>query len=130
MEHIIAKLLQEFEHGRMSRRQLIKSLAATAASSMATSPAAAGAAEGRIFKARAFNHVSYQVADYRKSRDFYAGLFGMNRVVRMPAWDQGFPIPRPKGSRHHQSAITSPNDIESSRRRFWVDYTMSIVWGR
>src|SRR2546428_7198317 len=77
MEPIIAKLLQEFEHGRMNRRQLIKSLAATAASSMATSPAAAGAPEGRVFKATAFNHVSYQVADYRKSRDFYAGLFGM-----------------------------------------------------
>ena len=76
MEHIIAKLLQEFEHGRMSRRQLIQSLAAAAASSIAASPAVA--AEGQTFKATAFNHVSYQVADYRKSRDFYAGLFGMN----------------------------------------------------
>jgi len=28
-------------------------------------------------QATAFNHVSYQVADYRKTRDFYAGLFGM-----------------------------------------------------
>jgi len=78
MEHIIANLLQEFEHGRMSRRQLIQSLAAVAASSIATSgAAAAAAAEGKVFKATAFNHVSYQVADYRKSRDFYAGLFGM-----------------------------------------------------
>ena len=78
MERIIARLLQEFEHGRMSRRQLIQSLAATAASSaFATPPAAAAAAEGQVFKATAFNHVSYQVADYRKSRDFYAGLFGM-----------------------------------------------------
>jgi catechol 2,3-dioxygenase-like lactoylglutathione lyase family enzyme len=76
MEHLIAKLLQEFEHGRMSRRQLIQALAATAASSIATSPAAEGA-EGQVFKATAFNHVSYQVADYKKSRDFYAGLFGM-----------------------------------------------------
>src|SRR5262249_42755951 len=33
--------------------------------------------EDQVFKATAFNHVSYQVADYRKSRDFYAGLFGM-----------------------------------------------------
>ena len=78
MEHIIAKLLQEFEHGRMSRRQLIQSLAGIAASSVAASPVAGAAADGRIFKATAFNHVSYQVADYRKSRDFYAGLFGMN----------------------------------------------------
>ena len=76
MEQIIATLLHEFEHGRMSRRQLIQSLAAIAASSIAPS-ADAAAADGQVFKATAFNHVSYQVADYRKSRDFYAGLFGM-----------------------------------------------------
>jgi catechol 2,3-dioxygenase-like lactoylglutathione lyase family enzyme len=76
MEHVIAKLLHEFEHGRMSRRQLIQSLAAAAAPSIALAPPAA-APEGPVFKATAFNHVSYQVADYRKSRDFYAGLFGM-----------------------------------------------------
>jgi catechol 2,3-dioxygenase-like lactoylglutathione lyase family enzyme len=76
MEHVIAKLLHEFEHGRMSRRQLIQSLAAAAAPSIALAPPAA-APEGPVFKATAFNHVSYQVADYRESRDFYAGLFGM-----------------------------------------------------
>ena len=76
MEHVIAKLLHEFEHGRMSRRQLIQSLAAAAAPSIALAQPAA-APEGPVFKATAFNHVSYQVADYRKSRDFYAGLFGM-----------------------------------------------------
>ena len=63
--------------GRLSRRKLILSLAATAASQIGTSPAAAAQPEGRVFKATAVNHVSYQVADYRKSRDFYAGLFGM-----------------------------------------------------
>jgi len=30
-----------------------------------------------VFKALSVNHVSYQVADYKKTRDFYAGLFGM-----------------------------------------------------
>ena len=76
MEQVIAKLLHEFEHGRMGRRQLIQSLAAAAAPSIALAPPAA-APEGPVFKATAFNHVSYQVADYRKSRAFYAGLFGM-----------------------------------------------------
>ena len=76
MEQIISKLLHEFEHGGMSRRQLIQSLAAVAASSIATSEVVA-APESQVFRATAFNHVSYQVADYRKSRDFYAGLFGM-----------------------------------------------------
>jgi len=78
MEHIIARLLQDFEHGMMSRRQLIQSLAAIAGSvAMAPPSAPVAAAEGQVFKATAFNHVSYQVADYTKTRDFYAGLFGM-----------------------------------------------------
>ena len=38
---------------------------------------AAAAPEGYVAKATAFNHVSYQVSDYKKCRDFYAGLFGM-----------------------------------------------------
>jgi len=77
MESIIAKLLQDFEQGKMNRRQLIQSLAvaATAASAVGVTPASA--AEGKAFKAATINHVSYQVADYAKTRDFYAGLFGM-----------------------------------------------------
>ena len=82
MEHLIAKLLQDFEQGKMNRRQLIQSLAlaATAASAVST-PAPAAAADGKVFKAVAFNHVSYQVADYTKSRDFYAALFGMKPTI-------------------------------------------------
>src|SRR5207253_8354268 len=73
MEQIIGKLLQDYERGKMTRRQLIQTLAltATAASAMETTVAAAPA------NATSINHVSMQVADYMKSRDFYAGLFGM-----------------------------------------------------
>ena len=76
MEHIIAKLLHDFEHGRMTRRQLIQSLAltATAASAAGAAPLAAG---GAGFKATAVNHISYSVADYKRTRDFYADLLGM-----------------------------------------------------
>ena len=77
MEHIIAKMLHEFEQGKLTRRQLIQNLtlAATAASAVSGLPAAA--AEGKVLNATNINHVSYQVTDYAKSRDFYAGLFGM-----------------------------------------------------
>jgi len=77
MEHIIAKMLHEFEQGKLTRRQLIHNLtlAATAASAVSGLPAAA--AEGKVLNATNINHVSYQVTDYAKSRDFYAGLFGM-----------------------------------------------------
>ena len=39
MEHIIAKLLQDFEQGMMTRRQLIQSLALTATAASAASAA-------------------------------------------------------------------------------------------
>jgi catechol 2,3-dioxygenase-like lactoylglutathione lyase family enzyme len=74
MEHIIAKLLHEFEQGKMNRRQLIQSLS-IAASAAAATPAIA--AEGKGFKAVTVNHISYQVADYAKTRDFYVDLLGM-----------------------------------------------------
>ena len=82
MEHIIANLLSDFEHGKMTRRQLIQSLAltATAASAMGAAPLAA-AAEGKGFKAVAVNHISYQVADYARTRDFYVDLLGMKAVA-------------------------------------------------
>ena len=75
MEQIIAKLLQDFERGKMSRRQLIQSL--TMAATVAGAAAPAGAAEGKGFQAVTVNHISYQVADYTKTRDFYADLLGM-----------------------------------------------------
>jgi catechol 2,3-dioxygenase-like lactoylglutathione lyase family enzyme len=75
MEHIIAKLVEDFEQGKMNRRQLIQSLAiATSAASAATPALAAG---GKGFKAVTVNHVSYRVADYGRTRDFYADLLGM-----------------------------------------------------
>jgi len=73
MESIIARLLNDFENGRMNRRQLIQSIAAAAA----ISASAAEAAESTGFKAVGVNHISYMVADYTKTRDFYADLLGM-----------------------------------------------------
>jgi catechol 2,3-dioxygenase-like lactoylglutathione lyase family enzyme len=81
MEHIIAKLLQNFEEGKMTRRQLIQSLALAATAASATGAAPAAAADKYVVKTTYLNHVGYQVADYRKSRDWYADLFGMKVVL-------------------------------------------------
>src|SRR6516162_6631405 len=80
VEHIIVKLLNDFEDGKMSRRQLIRALAlaATAASaSPAISSGAAASATGTGFRAVAVNHISFGVADYARTRDFYSDLLGM-----------------------------------------------------
>jgi catechol 2,3-dioxygenase-like lactoylglutathione lyase family enzyme len=81
METVIAGMLRDFEAGKMSRRQLIQSLALVAAGAMrprasaAAVPADVPAPKG--FTTIALDHISYQVADYQRTRDFYADLMGM-----------------------------------------------------
>jgi catechol 2,3-dioxygenase-like lactoylglutathione lyase family enzyme len=81
MESVIAKLLDDFDRGKMTRRQLIQSIAVVAATAAGATPGAgaiSAATQGsKSFKAVAVNHISYQVNDYTKTRDFYADLFGM-----------------------------------------------------
>lgn len=75
MEQIISNLLRDYEEGKINRRQLVKNLAIAAAAAMGV--AAPAHAEGTGFKAVTVNHISYQVADYKRTRDFYADLLGM-----------------------------------------------------
>ena len=83
MEAVINGLLNDFEKGKMTRRQLIQSLALAAAAAgpvaavgaqtASTIPAAAGPAP---FKTVWLDHISYAVTDYRKSTAFYRDLMG------------------------------------------------------
>ena len=57
----------------MTRRQLIQTLALTATAATAAETTVAAAPANATY----INHVSMQVADYKKTRDFYVGLFGM-----------------------------------------------------
>jgi len=78
MESVIAKLLQDFEQGKMNRRQLIRSLSVAAAAAAGMAPEARAA--GKPLEALYVNHISYQVNDYKKVRDFrdfYVDLLGM-----------------------------------------------------
>jgi len=82
MERVIDGMLTDFEAGRMSRRQLIKSLALVAAFPAATAAAPAmpeGAAPARPaapWKTVSLDHISYAVSDYKKSAAFYSDLMG------------------------------------------------------
>ena len=79
MENTIAMLLDDFDRGKMTRRQLIKSISIVAvAAATGVPPALAQTKKG--FKGVAINHISYQVNDYAKTRDFYADIFGMKVV--------------------------------------------------
>ena len=77
MEHFIGKLLHDFEHGKMNRRQLIQSLAMAATAASAAGAAPTVATDNKVATAVRLDHISYQVRDYSRTRDFYSDLFGM-----------------------------------------------------
>lgn len=95
MEQLIAKLVDGFAEGRVSRRQLVQTLAAVATAAAASGPAAlpAAAAENTVIAATNVNHIAYKVKDYGRSRDFYSQLLGMKvtedngRVARLACGD-------------------------------------------
>src|SRR6267142_6642171 len=84
MEDSIAELLKDVEKAKMDRRRLVQGLGLTAAAAFAAIAAPKAVADSEGFKAVAWNHISYNVADVARSRDFYVDLFGMT-----PAWDDG-----------------------------------------
>ena len=82
MESVVAALLRDFESGKLSRRQLVQTLALMAvgspvASAIAQSAAASPAKPaGTPWKTVWLDHISFQVSDYKKSVDFYTDLMG------------------------------------------------------
>jgi hypothetical protein len=108
MEDSIAKLLKDLEKEKMDRRRLVQGLGITAAAAFAAAVAPKAAAASKGFKAVAWNHISYTVADVARSRDFYVDLFGMT-----PTWDDGiqseldFGDPLPQSQTWQQSRCRS-----------------------
>jgi catechol 2,3-dioxygenase-like lactoylglutathione lyase family enzyme len=78
MEAMIHSLLADFEDGKMTRRQLVQSLAMVAVAG----PAAAAGAAAQPAPAQApwktvhLDHISYAVSDYKRSAAFYSNLMG------------------------------------------------------
>ena len=81
MEKIIAKLLQEFEQGKITRRQLIRSVALTA--TVGSAVRAAQVTATSPLKAVSVNHMSFDTHDYTKVRDFYTDM------LKMTVWGDG-----------------------------------------
>jgi catechol 2,3-dioxygenase-like lactoylglutathione lyase family enzyme len=75
VKRIIDRLIEDFERGKLTRRQLIQSLSIAATASVASGSVAL--AGEKSFQATGVNHISYSVPDYAKTRDFYADLLGM-----------------------------------------------------
>jgi catechol 2,3-dioxygenase-like lactoylglutathione lyase family enzyme len=72
-------LLSQYEHGSLSRRDLLAALALLAAAPSSASTQSAAKPIGAV---KAMNHVTCFVPDVKKSVDFYQGLFGMPILTR------------------------------------------------
>jgi len=90
MEAMISNLLNRFERGVLTRRELVQSLTMLTATSGATSTAHAQEAGIRAAK---IDHVSIQINDLPRSIAFYQKMFGLtivsedkpNEIVRLGA---------------------------------------------
>ena len=88
MDPVITDLLDRYETGRLSRRDLVTGLSALAAVSAA--PALAQPAPPAL-KPTGIDHVSILVADLQRSADFYNRVFGLvangrddaNKILRL-----------------------------------------------
>jgi catechol 2,3-dioxygenase-like lactoylglutathione lyase family enzyme len=85
VEQIISRLVRDFEDGKLTRRQLIQTLAlGVAAGPVAMAVQGTSTAKSTIpppgkptnWKTVWLDHVSYQVSDYRRSTAFYRDLLG------------------------------------------------------
>jgi hypothetical protein len=85
MEAIIQGLVNRFEKGALSRRQLVQAL------TMLTAAGGAASAQEPAIKAAKIDHVSIQVSDLPRSIAFYEKMFGLtvmgedkpNEIVRL-----------------------------------------------
>jgi catechol 2,3-dioxygenase-like lactoylglutathione lyase family enzyme len=68
------QLLNEYDRGRLTRRELMTALAGVVAAASAGATVAAAPAVGPV---RQLNHVSIFVPDVQKSKQFYQDLFGL-----------------------------------------------------
>jgi catechol 2,3-dioxygenase-like lactoylglutathione lyase family enzyme len=75
VEAIVSQMLEQFERGTITRRQLIQGISALALSAIGSDASAQRKPVG--FTSTKVHHISFQVADYARTRDFYVDLLGL-----------------------------------------------------
>ena len=87
MQAVIRDLVERFDNGTLSRRQLIQGLSALAAAGSASR----AQAQSTPLTSLGIDHISIQVTDLARSIEFYERIFGLsilnqddeNKIVRM-----------------------------------------------
>jgi catechol 2,3-dioxygenase-like lactoylglutathione lyase family enzyme len=79
MEGFVAKKLNDFETGKISRRKLIETLTLAATAACATDAASAQGSDPAL-KAQLINHISYTCPNFREAADWYSKVFNLDQV--------------------------------------------------
>lgn len=77
MEATISRLIDRYEQGKLTRRQLVASLAAAAGLGAAARTAGTAVSGKPTFQATRLNHIALSVTDVARSRDFYVQHLGL-----------------------------------------------------
>ena len=77
-------LLTQYESKKLTRRQLVSALLASAAGASIMPAAAQSPSLSPVAVGRSMNHVSLSVSDVQRSADFYSRVLGM-KIISRPA---------------------------------------------
>ncbi len=83
MESELSKIVEQYEKGHISRRELVSRLAgaiaiaSTASTAGSADTRAADTEEASTFKAEGLHHIALSVSDVARSRDFYVEHLGL-----------------------------------------------------
>lgn len=78
MEQELSKMLEHYEAGRISRRELVATLAAAAALGPTRASPIGASGDESTFEAVGLHHIALSVADVSRSRDFYIRHLGLD----------------------------------------------------
>ena len=79
MEGFVAKKLEDFETGKISRRKLIETLTLAATTVYAADGAKAQNPDPAL-KAQLINHFSYTCPNFREAADWYSKVFNLDQI--------------------------------------------------
>jgi hypothetical protein len=77
MKQLLENMLDGYENGKLSRRQLIQGLVALGLSGGAACQGLAASAPKPLFRTRTINHVTIHASDVARSKTFYQRLTGL-----------------------------------------------------